>query len=131
VNVQLAKPPAFEHLSWKEYAAMVRHEIRELERETRERHRSDGTKPLGAAKVLATHPHTLPAKQKRSPRPKVHASKEIFKILCAAYRAFLANYGAAVDRMRRGEEARFPPGCFPPALPPRLIGDSALARAPG
>lgn len=130
VDVQLAKLPAFEHLSWRQYGSIVRDEIRAIERETRERHRQEGTKPLGAEKVLTTHPHTLPAELERSPRPRFHASKEIFKILCEAYRAFLNAYGAAVDRLREGKSARFPAGCFPPALPPRLVADSAVARAP-
>lgn len=131
VDVRLAKLPAFAHLGWPEYAAVVFDEIRGIERETRDRHRRDGTRPLGVKKVLATHPHSLPATPKRSPRPKFHASKEIFKILCAAYRAFLNTYGAAASRMLQGKEARFPIGCFPPAMPPRRIGDSVRARAPG
>jgi hypothetical protein len=130
-QVRLAKLPAFEHLSRQKYAELVRREIRDIERTTRERHKTEGTRPLGAARVLAVDPHSLPERTKRSQKPKFHATKEIFKMLCAAYRAFLEAYGAATDRMRRGGEARFPAGCFPPALPPRRAEVTVMPRAPG
>jgi REP element-mobilizing transposase RayT len=131
-RVHLAKLPAFEHLSRAEYAAMVKLEIRAIERATRVRHHEEGTRPLGAAKVLAVDPQSRPETVKRSPRPKFHATKDIYKLLCAAYRQFLEAYGAASDRLRAGKVGVvFPAGCFPPAMPPRGAPPTAMPRAPG
>jgi REP element-mobilizing transposase RayT len=56
---------------------------------------------------------------KRRPAPLIHAvSREIRKKFLELFREFVRAYRAAADRLRRGErDVRFPPGCFPPALP--------------
>jgi hypothetical protein len=56
---------------------------------------------LGGDKVLAQHPHTRPARTKKSPAPTVHArSAESFAAWQTAYVAFAAAYRAAWLNLR-------------------------------
>jgi hypothetical protein len=73
------------------------------------------------AAVLKQHPHERPNRPKKSYAPLVHAaSRKVRRALYEdeEYRAFVAAYREAAEKLRAGDRAAiFPAGCFPPALP--------------
>jgi len=71
------------------------------------------------AAVLKQHPHERPNRPKKSYAPLVHAaSRKVRLALYEGYRAFVAAYREAAEKLRAGDRAAiFPAGCFPPALP--------------
>jgi hypothetical protein len=81
--------------------------------------REKGAMVLGAAKLQRQHPHTQPNRIKKSPAPRFHAyAVAVRRALRDAYSAFVAAYRIAAERLRGGDRgARFPEGCFKPALP--------------
>lgn len=93
--------------------------LREIEDETKERHRKEGTAPFGARAVLRTHPHDRPSKTTRSPKPAFHALRRRIRAkMKSAHAAFVRDYSEAARRLREGHSRPvFPPNCFPPALP--------------
>ena len=55
---------------------------------------------------------------KRAPAPWVHAASKLGALdLRVAYTLFLVTYRAAAETLKRGHDAVFPGGCFPPAKP--------------
>jgi hypothetical protein len=78
-----------------------------------------GEMVLGTANLQRQHPHTQPNLIKKSPAPRFHAyAVAVRRALLDAYSAFVAAYRGASETLRRGDRsARFPEGCFPPALP--------------
>jgi hypothetical protein len=78
-----------------------------------------GSMVLGAARLQKQHPHTQPNRIKKSPAPRFHAYEaSLRRFLSDAYAAFVAAYRIASEKLRGGDRgARFPEGCFPPALP--------------
>jgi hypothetical protein len=78
-----------------------------------------GVMVLGAARLQRQHPHTQPNRIKKSPAPRFHAfAVAVRRALRDAYSAFVAAYRIAPEKLRGGDRgARFPDGCFPPALP--------------
>ena len=131
-TVHLAKLPAFDHLSDAEYQDLMQRLVDGVEKHTRERLEAERKRPLGVQGVLRVHPHQRPKKTKRSPAPWFHATRESFKLLKRAYRAFLDAYLRAAASLRQGHlDAQFPEGCFPSRLPVTLPPPSARARAPG
>jgi len=74
---------------------------------------------LGAHRLQKQDPHTRPNRTKRSPAPRFHAIQEaVQRELRAAYSTFVAAFRIAAEKLRSGDlRARFPEGCFPPALP--------------
>ena len=79
-----------------------------------------GASVLGPEKILRQAPHQRPSLADRSPAPAVHAASKAVRIaMKAAYRAFLLAYRYAAEQLRKGDRlVWFPPGCFPPPLPP-------------
>ncbi|REK07201.1 MAG: hypothetical protein DWQ36_12765 [Acidobacteria bacterium] len=131
-TVHLAKLPAFDHLSDAEYQDLMQRLVDGVEKHTRERLEAERKRPLGVQGVLRVHPHQRPKKTKRSPPPWFHATRESFKLLKRAYKAFLDAYLRAAALLRQGHrDVRFPEGCFPSRLPVTLPPPSARARAPG
>ena len=134
-NIVLTPPPFLAHLTWDEYQAYVRAMIEEIEEEARERHRANGTRPLGVAKVVARHPHSWPEHMDQSPAPQYHcSSKERRQTFWEGLRNFVAAYRDAADQLKAGDlAAAFPPGCFAPRRPfvPRQSEPEPRARAPG
>ena len=129
VPVRLDPLPCWVHWDWKQRRDQARELIEEIERETRDRHRREGTRPLGAKKVLAAAPLARPVRLDRSPAPLFHASRETRKLLVEAYRMFVQAYVAASRAYRSGElDVTFPEGSFRPTggFVPLL----ARARAP-
>jgi len=78
-----------------------------------------GKTVLGRVAVLKQHPHQRPNRPKKSYAPLVHAaSRKVRRDLYDGYRAFVAAYLEAADKLRAGDRAViFPVGSFPPALP--------------
>lgn len=93
--------------------------VRDIESETEAMHREQGTRPLGATKVLRRHPHERPTEESRSPKPMFHAlRRRVRKAMEEAYSAFIESYALAAERLRRGAaKPSFPPNCFPPRPP--------------
>jgi REP element-mobilizing transposase RayT len=80
---------------------------------------AEGKMVLGVRMLQKQNPHTRPNRTKRSPAPRFHAIQSVVqKELRAAYSAFAAAFRIAAEKLRSGDlGARFPEGCFPPALP--------------
>ena len=115
----LSPLPCWEHLSPKQYRERVAGLIRQIETEGRSERESKGLQPLGVEAVLRQNPTTRPSRTKKSPAPRVHAaSTAVRKGFREAYRAFVAAFREAAERLKAGDRsARFPIGSFPPALP--------------
>ena len=117
--LELTPLPCWAHLPPGEYRGKVFRMIEDIATETRARHRRSGTRPLGRRGVLRRHPHRRGPELRRTPAPWIHAvHKSIRAAYRRAYREFVLVYRAAAAELREGNlGARFPPGCFPPALP--------------
>ena len=73
--------------------------VREIESDAAAERKLTGRQSLGPAAILRRHPHTRPAKIRKSPAPLFHAaSKTARQGLREAYGYFLAAFG----RQRRG-----------------------------
>lgn len=135
VEVPLAPLPCWSHLSAEDYRERIKDLVTRIELQAREQHLEEGTRPRGARWVLEQDPWHRPESEDRSPAPRFHAASR--KVRCSmveAFRVFLADYREAARRLLRGDRAvRFPPDCFPPALPfvqPDLASASAGIRGP-
>jgi len=117
--VVLSQLPCWRHLSREVYRELVVGLVREIEADAAAERKLSGREPLGPAAILRRHPHTRPAKIRKSPAPLFHAaSKAARQTLREAYGYFLAAFREAAERLRTGDRlARFPNGCFPPGLP--------------
>jgi hypothetical protein len=114
----LSQLPCWQDLSWEGYQSRVQALVKQVEKDTRVRHRNEGTRPLGRKRVLRQNPHRAPKHPKKGPGPLIiAASKSVKKAFEAAYRDVVAIYMAASARLRAGDrQVRFPEGTFPPAL---------------
>jgi REP element-mobilizing transposase RayT len=91
--------------------------VAEIEDEARDRRRN-GSRVLGVEKVRSQDPHDAPEHSKSSPAPVAHAATvETWLTMKIAYREFVYAYRRAAERAKKGLEARFPGGCFPPRGP--------------
>lgn len=125
VEVELSPLPALAHLSAEQYRRIVRGLTREVEEETRARHRVDGTAPLGVAAILARHPHDRPSSMRRSVRPWFFALDPVQRqAMITAVSWCIAQYREAAEQLKQkvksGDDPRtvqFPAGTFPPGLP--------------
>ncbi|MEM1180085.1 MAG: transposase [Acidobacteriota bacterium] len=117
-ELHLAALPCWSHLSRAERGSAVEELIRSIEAETLERHRSQGTAPLGVDAILSRDPHGRPRDFTRSPKPHFHATRPVFAQLMEGFRGFVVAYRAAAERLAAGDRtAKFPENCFPPRLP--------------
>jgi hypothetical protein len=114
-KIVLTKLPGFDHLSDDEYASWVRSLVEDIEIETQERHRKNGTKPLGVWNVMRVSPTRIPKKVAWGPRPRIIASrKDDFNRLWQAWKEVSTAHGEASARLRAGKsEPAFPEGTFP------------------
>jgi hypothetical protein len=122
-TLHLSPLPGFER-DWNGYVDFVRTMIESIERDAAERHRSEGTSPLGIDAVMAAHPHYVPEHQRdRSPAPLALASTRLMvKAFRDAYASVVLNYRQAAERLRLGQlDVAFPEGTFPPPRPFRLL----------
>ncbi|MFL6198410.1 MAG: transposase, partial [Thermoanaerobaculia bacterium] len=126
-TVTLSQLPCWRHLSPEVYRELMAGLVREIESDAAAERKLTGREPLGAKAILSQHPQTRPEKLKKSPAPLFHAaSKDARQGLRAAYGLFLAAFREAAKRLKAGDRlARFPNGCFPPALP--FVGLAATA----
>jgi REP element-mobilizing transposase RayT len=123
-TLTLSRLPAWDHLSDEEYRREVAKMIEEIEAEGRAKHR----KVLGAESLKRAHPHALPRKLKRSPRPLCHAGTlESWMAYRAEYRGFRIAYAQASEAFRRGEwTVVFPPFSFRPSCAGRTAPVTAM-----
>ena len=126
-TVTLSHLPCWRHLSPEMYRDLVAGLVREIESDAAAERKLTGREPLGREAILRQHPQTRPQKLKKSPAPLFHAaSRNARQGLRAAYGLFLGAFREAAERLKAGDRlARFPDGCFPPALP--FVGLSAAA----
>ena len=103
--------------------------VRQIESDAAAERKLTGREPLGPIAILSQQPQTRPEKLKKSPAPLFHAaSKDARQGLRAADGLFLAAFREAAERLKAGDRlARFPNGCFPPALP--FVGSAATASS--
>jgi hypothetical protein len=129
-KIELTPLPCWEHLPKEEYRARVRELIELVAHDTRERHRFEGTRPLGVEKIKRRHPHSRPAHLDRSPAPDYHcASKEARARFREGLREFVTSFREAAEALKAGKlTVKFPEGSFPP---PRQFVPIPRARAPG
>ena len=119
LELEISQLPCWAHLSGEEYLERISDMVREIEERTAERHRLEGSRPLGRHAVLQQQPHHQPKNAKSSRLPIVHAaSNAVRRVYVEAYKIFLAAYRAASEKLRSGHPTpRFPEGCFPPGQP--------------
>lgn len=118
-KVILAKLPGWKEMSDEEYCAWVRKMVRSIEQETRERHKSEGTRPLGAWKVGRVSPYRIPKKVSWGPRKRVTATneEERIRLLTSLFSVF-ESHREARERLWAGDlDVKFPVGTFPSPLP--------------
>ena len=117
--VPLSPVPCWSHLSPAIYRSRVQQRIAQIERATYERHRKQGTHPLGRKAILRQNPHRRPKHLKRSPAPRFHcASRRARQRFWTAYNAFVESFRWAVDQFKKGQRnVTFPDGAFLPPIP--------------
>lgn len=130
-EVPLTPLPFLENKSEDEMQDFYRGMVKEIEDETKAKSALEGREPLGIEAVLSRNPHSRPQSPKRQPAPWCHASNiRRRQRYIRAYKAFVAAYHRAVDRLKRGErDVRFPDNCFLPPL--AHCGMMAEDTAPG
>ncbi len=117
-TLELSPLPAWEARSQQQRCEAVRDLVSEIEAESREAKAATSSKPLGERAILSQDPHDRPRSSKRSPAPIAHAATvEVWLVMKIAYREFVSAYREAAERWRKGQEAIFPAGCFPPRGP--------------
>jgi REP element-mobilizing transposase RayT len=118
-TVVLSPLPCWEHLSPEERKEKIAELVREIEAEAAEQREAIGKAALGRVAVLKQHPHERPMRSKKSYAPLVHAaSQKVRRDLYDGYRAFVAAFREAAEKLKTGHLAVvFPTGSFPPALP--------------
>lgn len=119
LELKLSPIRSLAHLSTGAYRREMRRLVREIEDETAARHRVDGTKPIGAQRVLQQDPHERPGSVEKSPRPWFHAlDPEIRQAMRTALIYIHVQYRKAADELKAGRQgARFRAHTFPPGLP--------------
>jgi len=128
-TVELTPLPCWQDLALEDIRSRIRDLVHQVEQEALQRRVETGRPCKGASWVLAQDPHAFPLFSERSPAPAVHAAtRNVRKAMRNAYRAFVAAYRSAAERLRKGDVAvEFPPGCFPPPLP--FVRGSPLVAA--
>jgi REP element-mobilizing transposase RayT len=118
-TIVLSPLPCWEHLSPEERKGKIAELVREIEAEAAEQRQATGKSVLGRVAILKQHPHERPMRSKRSYAPLVHAaSQKVRRDLYDGYRAFVAAFREAAEKLKAGNLAVvFPAGSFPPALP--------------
>jgi len=118
-TLELSPLPCLADLAPAEHQGQIENLIAQVVAENAAKRRAEGKMVLGAHRLQKQDPHTRPNRTKRSPAPRFHAIQEaVQKELRAAYSTFVAAFQIAAEKLRSGDlRARFPEGCFPPALP--------------
>jgi hypothetical protein len=118
-TVILSPLPCWEHLAPEEQKEKLAELVREIEAEAAAQREATGKPALGRAAILKQHPHERPNRPKKSYAPLFHAvSQKVRRDLYEGYRAFVAVFRDAAEKLRSGDlTAVFPAESFPPALP--------------
>ncbi|MEO1369435.1 MAG: hypothetical protein AAFX50_19835 [Acidobacteriota bacterium] len=117
-ELTLAPLPCLEQLPKADRRVEVEALIDAIEADAVERHRQQGTVPLGVSAVLQADARGKSQRFIRSPQPLFHASKRWFEAMMDAFREFTFAYRVAADLLAKGRrDVRFPENCFPPRLP--------------
>jgi hypothetical protein len=103
--IQLAPLPQWADLQPGQLQARIRAIVNDDAEATRNRHRRDGTRPLGVAAIRATDPFARPADPKKSPAPLCHAST---RALRKGFRAVFGEYVRSVRGVEERVEATLP-----------------------
>ncbi len=129
-SLELEPLPCWRHLPAVEYRQRITEMVHDIEVETARRIFLTGKVPKGPEAIRRQDPLEQAVQPKNSPAPFCHAiSKEVRAQLREAYRLFVEAYCQAAAQLRAGDRnARFPQGCFPPALP--FVRDDARPRQP-
>lgn len=123
--LRFAKLPCWQHLDDGHYRRRVVEILAQIEETTGSNHKLKAC----LTAIRRQHPHDAPRTWQPRPAPRFHAFRTDHReALQQAYRAFLAAFRQATDRLRAGrEEPHFPAGCFPPA---RRFVAAQVPRAP-
>jgi hypothetical protein len=118
-EVRLSVLPGLAQLNAGEFRQTIKSVVEQIERETRQMHEFNGTKPAGSKWVVSQKPHRVPKAMKRSRAKKFLATlRHTFAELRRAYWEFIVAYREASRRLLSGDRlVEFPPGCFPPRFP--------------
>jgi REP element-mobilizing transposase RayT len=117
-RVELTPLPCWEGLSPSQQRAACADLVAQIEAETRRERRRSGKPCVGVSRVYEQRPHEVPTEMKKSPAPFVHAScRRVMLVFREGYAAFVDAFRAAAGCLRRGLEAHFPIGAFPPSNP--------------
>ncbi len=116
MNLTLTPLPSLARVPYGQRTALYRRLIREIEETAAAKRRRQHEVVLGAARVLAMHPHHRPSSMDQSPMPLVHTTtKAARKRWRAAYLAFVEAYRRAADALRaHRRKCDFPEGCVRP-----------------
>lgn len=119
-TVQLSPLPCWAHLAPEEIRERVRTMIRDIEQAAHRHRLETGDGVAGVRAVRRRDPHERPKQTKRTPAPRFHAATQgAWCALREAVQSFAEEFRHAADLLRRGHpDPRFPPGAFPPGLPP-------------
>jgi hypothetical protein len=100
----------------------------EIEKEAAAKRKRTGAEPFGAAKILAQHPWTRPARVKKSPAPLLQAaSKAVRQVFYEGFALLVAAYRTAAEKLQRGDPN---PGLPLRVLPARAAIRGRVDRAP-
>ncbi len=117
--IHLSQLPSLAQLDPEEFRRTIHSIVEEIENDTRQMHKANGTKPAGPKWVMKQRPHRVPKAMKRSPAKRFLAAfRQSIAELYRAYQEFINRYREAAESLRSGDRmVQFPPGCFPPRLP--------------
>jgi hypothetical protein len=105
--VTLSPLPCWEHLSPESRKERVAEFVREIEEEAAAQRKATGKTVLGRAAILKQHPHERPNRPKKSYAPLVHAaSRKVRLALYEGYRAFVAAYREAAEKLKAGHRCQ-------------------------
>jgi REP element-mobilizing transposase RayT len=115
-RIQLTPLPALARLSTKRSSALIRSLVAEIEQDAAQ---ANSGAVAGVEVILRQDPHASPAPLKRSLTPLVHAATTAaWLAFKEAYKAFVAAYAVARNRLRAGlKKVEFPVGSFPSPMP--------------
>jgi hypothetical protein len=117
-KVELAPLPCWKERSESWRRAACADLVAQIAAETRLERRRSGKPCVGVSRLCRQRPHAIPEDLKRSPAPFVHASCHRIRLAFRqGYAAFVDAFRAAATCLRRGLEAHFPIGAFPPSSP--------------
>ena len=115
VQVQLTVLPCWANMPTTAWRKCVRDIIAEIEREADDKREATGSRPLGAAAILAAAPHTRLPHKPRRPAPLAHAPlAELRQLRQRRATLHMLHRAASLEFSAGNWEARFPDGMFRP-----------------